>query len=315
MPAPITTMRFRLLSLSHVVAAAIAVLLCPRSARACSVCGSDDPLVATRSSAPNVGALRAALSVSAVTASARSDDDPAVTERLERWVLTPTLVYTPLPRLNLTADLPLQRNLYSATGSGVDSESHALWGLGDGQLGASYFVLSAVDFSAETRQELSLSAGSAFPTGRNGAQADGERLDEHAQLGRGAFGPYAGITYAFHHDPWNVIATVVGRTFTTNHHGYRYGSSLLWSAAVQYRPWDELAFELGTNDHYELHDTQDSDRQTNTGGLVLQASPGLLAQVAGSLWFSARVEIPVYTHLFGEQSLGPTYRMVFRYAF
>ncbi len=293
----------------------LAALLAARPAKACSICGSDDPLVSAENSAPSAGALRAALSVSAVTASARSDDDPLVTERLARLQLTPTLVYSPLRKLNLVADLPLQRNLYSATGSNIASESHTLWGLGDGQLGARYFLLDTIDFSAESRQELALSAGSAFPTGPNDSKADGERLDEHAQLGRGAFGPYAGLTYAFHEDPWNFSVSVIGRTFTTNDFGYRYGSSLLWSAALQYRPWNELAFELGTNDHYELHDAQDGNQQINTGGLVVQASPGLLAQVAGKLWFSARVEIPVYTHLNGQQELGPTYRGVFRYAF
>jgi len=262
-----------------------------------------------------VGALRAALSASAVTASARSDDDPLVTERLERLQLTPTLVYSPFLKLNLVAAVPLQRNLYSATGSDIASESHTLWGLGDAQLGAGYFIVDRVDFSAGSRQELALSAGSAFPTGPNDSKADGERLDEHAQLGRGAFGPYAGITYAFHMDPWNFTASVIGRTFTTNDLGYRYGSSLLWSAALQYRPWTELAFELGTNDHYELHDALDGDKQVNTGGLVVQASPGLLAQVSGKLWFSASVEIPVYTQLNGQQQLGPTYLAVFRYAF
>ncbi len=294
--------------------ATFTMLLVARHAQACSVCGCDDPLVASADSEPHVGTLRAALSASAVTASARSDDDPLVTERLERLKLTPTLVYTPLRMLNVVADLPLQRNLYSATGGGA-SESHALWGIGDAQLGARYFVVSAVDFTARRRQELELSAGSAFPTGPNGSKADGERLDEHAQLGRGAFGPYGGITYAFHRDPWNFTVSVIGRAFTENHYSYRYGSSLLWSAAVQYRPWDELAFELGTNDHYELHDTQDGHRQTNTGGLVLQASPGLVAQVSGQLWFSARVEIPVYTHLNGQQSVGPSYVAIWRYAF
>lgn len=301
--------------LKSCVVSALLALGIARPARACSVCGCDDPLVAAENSAPNVGALRAALAASAVTASAQSDDEPGVTERLERLKLTPTLVYTPIRRLNLSADLPLQRNLYSATSPDEAGESHTLWGIGDGQLGARYFVLSAVDFSARRRQELALSAGTAIPTGPNSSKADGERLDEHAQLGRGAFGPYGGLTYAFHQDPWNFTVSAVGRVFTTNHYGYRYGSSLLFGAAVQYRPWDELAFELGTNDHYELHDTHDGEEQTNTGGLVAEASPGLLAQVSGELWFSARVQIPVYTHLNGQQHVGPTYVAVWRYVF
>lgn len=54
--------------------------------------------------------------------------------------------------------------------------------------------------------------------------------------------------------------------------------------------------------------------QENTGGLVLQAVPGALLQIADGLWLQARVEIPFFTRLFGVQTLGPTYFAVLQWA-
>ncbi|HEY3665476.1 MAG TPA: hypothetical protein VGL19_05725, partial [Polyangiaceae bacterium] len=77
-------------------AAALCLLLRAAPAGACSVCGSDDPLVAVGDASPDAGAVRFALSLSAVTASARSDDEPTETEAVSRIALIPTVVYSPV---------------------------------------------------------------------------------------------------------------------------------------------------------------------------------------------------------------------------
>src|ERR1700742_1927854 len=128
----------------------------PQRARACSVCGSDDPLVAVGDSAPNAGALRVALAASVVSATARSDDDPRATEDITRATLVPTLVYSPLSRLNLALSLPILRNRFRESG-GDDDVAVTLTGIGDAEIGLRYFVWQSVDFSARTRQELALS--------------------------------------------------------------------------------------------------------------------------------------------------------------
>jgi hypothetical protein len=286
--------------------ATLCVVAVCRPARACSVCGCDDPLVAVGDSSPKSGAVRLALSFSAVTASARSDDDPAVTERLTRMTLSPTVVYSPLDRFNVVLSVPLLRNRYRA--SGPDEQiSATLWGLGDAELSARYFFWKGVDFAARRRQNIAISAGTSTPTGRTDATQNGARLDEHAQLGRGAFGPFLAALYAFHEDPWNLTVDATVRTFSTNHYDYHYGSAALWNVALQFRVLESFALHAGLNGRYAVRDRQAGDVQENTGGFVLQAVPGALLQLVDGLWLQARVEIPFVKQLFGVQTLGPTY--------
>ncbi len=281
-------------------------LCASQRALGCSVCGSDDPLVAVGDSAPNAGAVRLALAFSVVSATARSDDDPLVTEDITRATLTPTLVYSPMSRLNLALALPLLRNRYRATG-GDDDVAVTLTGFGDAELGLRYFVWQSIDFSARSRQELALSTGSSLPTGKNSSAVDGERLDEHAQLGRGAFGPHVGVLYALHRDPWHLSADATFRAYSANHYGYRYGEAALWNASAQWATSERFAFELGVSGRYAVNDRQDDEAQQNTGGFVLQAVPGASFGITSTLWLKARIELPFVRDLFGEQTLGPTY--------
>jgi hypothetical protein len=286
--------------------AALWLAFLSKPVRACSVCGCDDPLVAVGDSSPNAGAVRLALSLSVVTASARSDDDPTVTETLTRTALIPTFVYSPLSRLNLVLSVPFLRNRYRA--AGTDQQIAAtLWGVGDAELSARYFLWSDLDLAARRRQRLAVSVGTSLPTGRNDTTQAGERLDEHAQLGRGELGPYVAVLYAFHQDPWNFTVDTTARTFTTNHYDYRYGSAALWNVAMQFRVVERVALDAGINGRYAERDRQSGEAQDNTGGFVLQAVPGASLQLADELWLKARVEVPFVKHLFGVQTLEPTY--------
>jgi len=278
----------------------------PRPAQGCSVCGSDDPLVAVGDSAPNAGALRFALAFSLVTATARSDDDPRVTEDITRAAATPTVVYSPVSRLNLALSLPLLRNRYRATG-GDDDIAVTLTGLGDAEFGLRYFAWQSVDFAARRRQELAFSTGSSLATGKNSSAVAGERLDEHAQLGRGAFGPHLGVLYALHQEPWHFSADATLRAYTENHYGYRYGEAALWNASAQWAVGERAALELALSGRYAARDRQSGEVQTDTGGLVLQAVPGISCGITANLWLKARVELPFVRALFGEQTLGLTY--------
>jgi len=288
------------------VAAALILVVKSELARACSVCGSDDPLVAVGDSSPNAGKLRLALSLSLVNARARSDDDPRVTEEVTRGTLTPTVVFSPLLRLNVALSVPVLRNRYRATGP-EGRLAVTLTGLGDTELGLRYFAWHDVNFVARRRQELAVSLGSSLPTGANDAALDGERLDEHAQVGRGEFGPHIGVLYAFHRDPWHFTADASVRAYTTNHYGYRYGSAALWNVVAEASLTERVALELGVTGRDAAHDRQSAGLQADTGGFVLQAVPGISLGLPGAFWFRARVEVPFVTRLFGVQNLGPTF--------
>jgi len=292
------------------LAAALSVvaLLGAREAHACSVCGCGDPLVLAGDSMPVAGTLRFALEYEYLTATARSDDQPDRTESLTQMTLRPVVVYSPLERLNLVLQIPLVRKdwLLSAT-TEAPTESATPTGLGDIDLGVRVFVWDATSIRAQRRQNLALTAGTSFPTGSDDRTApDGEPLDQHAQLGTGAWGPYVGALYAFHQDPWNFFVSVTGRFRTENARHYKYGDALLWTAQLKFRVVEPFALQLGLDGRYAARDKSEGVLQENTGGMVLSAVPGLAWNFAGPLWLLAQVQIPFATHLYGQQTVGVT---------
>ncbi|HEY3586986.1 MAG TPA: hypothetical protein VGK85_07535 [Myxococcaceae bacterium] len=284
------------------------VVLAPTVARACSVCGCGDPLVLAGDSMPVANTLRFALEYEYLTATARSDDEPDRTESLTQMTLRPVVVYSPFSWANLVLQVPLVRKEWalSAT-STADAENATPMGLGDIDLGLRVFVWDVTSLRAQRRQNLALTAGTSFPTGAGDATtADGERIDQHAQLGTGAWGPYVGALYAFHQDPWNFFVSVSGRFRTTNSYGYRFGDALLWSAQLRFRVVEPFALQLGVAGRYAGHDRSEGVLQENTGGLVVSAVPGLAWNVSGPIWLLAQVQVPFVTHLFGQQTVGVT---------
>jgi hypothetical protein len=292
--------RVMLLAVAALGAAAV-----PRVARACSLCGCGDPLVDVSDSVPHAARFRLALDFEYLTASAASDGDPTATESITQETLRPVVVYSPTERFNLVLQVPLVRKAWELSGASPESATNV--GLGDVDLGARWFFYEHRDFGAMSRQALGISAGISMPTGANDATDDtGMRIDDHAQLGTGSWGPYVGLVYGYHRDPWNLFASVTVRGHTTSSYGYQYGTSLQWSARVDYRITDGFAVEAGLDGRYAAQDTAMGDVQTNTGGLVLSAAPGLSVRVGGDIWLRARIQVPFVTSLDGDQGLGVT---------
>jgi hypothetical protein len=290
------------------VALVASVGLAPAVARACSVCGCGDPLVLAGDSMPVANTLRFALEYEYLSATARSDDEPDRTESLTQMTLRPVVVYSPLSWMNLVLQVPLVRKEWSLSATTTaDTENATPMGLGDIDFGVRVFVWDATSIQAMRRQNLALTAGTSFPTGAGDATtADGERIDQHAQLGTGAWGPYVGALYAFHQDPWNFLVSVTGRFRTTNSYGYRFGNAVLWSAQLRYRVVEPFALQLGVDGRYAGRDTSEGVLQENTGGLVVSAVPGFAWNVVGQVWLLAQVQVPFATHLFGQQTIGVT---------
>jgi len=285
------------------------------SAFACSVCQSGDPLAPAGSAKLDAGQAQIALHYEYLTARARAHDDPLFVEDLMQMTLRPVFSFSPWEVLSTVLQVPVVYKDFSESTPGYAPNVNKSTGLGDVDLGARIFVLSHKDFRNESWHRLGISLGSTLPTGKNDAQANGFRLDEHAQLGIGAFAPYAGVLYAFSKDPWNFFATVSAKRPLVNAYAYRYGPALMWSFAVEYRPVDWLSFGLGLDGRYAWADIQNGLTVSNTGGLVLAAAPVLKLNLFDELWFVARAQIPFASHLFGEQSVGPTFFGGVQYTF
>jgi hypothetical protein len=278
----------------------------PMPAVACSVCGCGDPLVDVSDSVPFAAPLRIALDFEVLTASAASDEEPSATERVTQVTLRPVIVYSPTEELNLVLQVPLVHKDWSRSGGEADG-SMTHMGLGDIDVGARWFFFQRTSFETQSRQAIGVTGGITLPTGPNGATDNGVRVDDHAQLGTGAFGPYLGLSYAYHRDPWNLFASITGRIRTRNSYDYRYGNALQWSVRGDYRVIDEFSLELGIDGRRAARDTVLDEEQTHTGGFVLAAAPGVAVNLYEDLWLRARVQIPFITSLYGTQTVGPTY--------
>ncbi|HEY8205853.1 MAG TPA: hypothetical protein VIG99_00130 [Myxococcaceae bacterium] len=296
-----------------VPAALLGSLLAPAAASACSVCGCGDPLVAAGDAMPVSGNFRVALEGEGLTATAASDEDPTATESIVQYTLRPVVVYSLLGRLNLVLQIPVVRKDWAL--SGAEPETHLDVGLGDLDLGGRFFFWQHTDLAAGRRQNAAVTAGTSLPTGPNDAQEGGARIDDHAQLGTGSFGPYAGLLYAFHQDPWNASVDVSGRFHTANGYGYRYGPALMWTARGTFRPWERLAFSVALDGRMAGFDDLDGEQQVNTGGLVLAATPGVSVGITDGLWLHAQAQVPVYTALHGTQTVGPVFAVSLQYSF
>jgi hypothetical protein len=258
-------------------------------------------------SVPVASTLRFSLDYEYLTATARSDDAPDRTESITQMTLRPVVVYSPVSRINLVLQIPLVRKDWTLSGTSEEPTENAIpTGLGDIDFGARFFLWQSSNIHAQRRQNVALSAGTSFPTGSDDQTVNGERIDQHAQLGTGAWSPYVGALYAFHQDPWNFFVSVTGRFRTTNSYQYKFGDAVLWSMQFRYRVVEPLAFLVGIDGRYAARDRSEGVLQENTGGLVVSAVPGLAWNFTRQLWLLAQVQVPFVTHLFGQQTVGVT---------
>jgi hypothetical protein len=303
-----------LLPSAALAAAAALALAAAGPARACSICGCGDPLLASSDPAAITGGLRLQLDAEYLRIDAGTDGEPGYTDQLTQWSYRLNAVYRPIESLALSATVPWVRKSIRTVGGGTSTSDSSLSGLGDAEIAARYAFWSAVSFGARRVQELAVSAGTALPSGKKDARdSDGNLVDPHGQLGTGGWGPFAGLHYRLEVGDWMGVASLSYRIRTEASYfdgtKYEFGDALLWSVHGQYRPVSRLALDLGLDGRYAVADRAvDSDgtvtsKVENTGGTVLALAPGVYLNAWGGAWIFARAQLPVHQHLFGEQSV------------
>ncbi|HVM33286.1 MAG TPA: transporter [bacterium] len=302
------------------------------AAWACSVCGCGDPLQSSASAHPLAGAVRLDFQSIYLTASAQSDDDVTQTEAVRQVNFNATLNYSPSGDWTLTAMLPLVEKYWTlsagdapAVPGGTLADSGTPFGIGDVMVGARYFFWQDTDFKTKEHQALALSGGAYLPTGGTDFKSGvtGDNLDTHSQLGTGAFGFYGGLLYNHVWDDFtlsanfNVVAHTKALTSdsTSAVWDYAFGTSYTGGISGQYHLADDLAISLAVEGRYADADSKANDSQTavvtapNTGGTVLDLSPGFSWNLSGDSVLYAKVQVPVYTNLIGVQTVDPTYAL------
>jgi hypothetical protein len=283
-------------------------------ALACSVCGCGDPLVGVGQVAGPAGQLGLELDGQWLSQKA-GGDVPDTTDVLNQYSVLLTASYTPVANLNLVVTLPwVWKNMQMEMPDGSRMTSSNLNGFGDMQFGIRWFFWEDTDVGSRTRQTLSVSASTFAPTGNNSAvQSDGERVDEHGQIGTGGWGPSAGLFYRIQGDVWSGYAGVWGLYRSVNSSGYRFGSAALWTVAGQYQPLDWLAVALAVDGRAAGSDVQDGAAVENTGGFLLAAVPAVYVNVFPGGWLLAKAQLPFATKLNGVQTIGPVITAGLRY--
>jgi len=281
----------------------------PGAPRACSICGCGDPLQSAGSVPPLPGGFRFTLQTDYLTATAASDEDPSRTESLTQRGASGTVMYGPAESLSLIGIIPFLGKDWTLSGGDEPAESAKPVGLGDINVGARYYFLQSADYHTMTSQFLALSAGTTIPTGSNDTQAGGERIDQHAQLGTGAWGPYVGLTYVLNGTLWTGSVNATATFHGTNDYDYRFGNSVRWGIEGQRRLGTQFAVSVAGEGRYAARDVSGGEDQVNTGGTVIDVTPGLWWSPAPDWGFYARAQIPVATDLFGEQTVGTTFQI------
>jgi hypothetical protein len=298
-------------------ACALALALIPSLSKACSICGCGDPLLAAGSSMPMAGQWRVSLDAEYLLATAQSDDDPSVTESLDQETIKPVLVYSPTNSLTLALQVPLVRKDWWTSDPNADILATTNLGLGDIDLGGRWFFWQDSELVNKRYQNVALTLGSSLPTGASAITVNGELIDQHAQIGTGAVGPYAGLLYGLNADGWSLSANATYRFRGTNVQGYQYGQAVSFGLGGQYHVADPFALTLGLDGRYADYD-QDwavGAIAAQTGGTVLDVTPGFGWQMGDGFGLNGRVQIPVYTNLFGTQTVTPTVDLSIQYIF
>ncbi len=306
------------------------LLLIPSSSLlACSVCGCGDPMACCGTAHPLTGSWRVSFENIYLTASAQSDDMTGSTESVRQVNLNTTLSYNPTDDLTLTAMFPLVEKYWSYTPSAfalsqqIGPDEGTPFGVGDIMIGVRYFFLSDTDIKNKRHQDLAISAGTYLPTGETNFTSliTGDNLDTHAQLGTGALGIYGGLLYNLRLETFSLSANfnIVTRTKALTNdpsspvYDYTFGTSYTGGIQGQLQAFDSIALSAALEGRYADSDTELKMGGTgiwdtpNTGGTVVDVTPGIWWNISGDSTLYAKIQIPILTHLIGVQSLGPTY--------
>jgi len=287
-----------------------ALVLVPRSGTACSMCHCGDPtlnLVGSQVFVPDT--WHVGFDTDFYSKDQVAEDDPTTREREDESRFTFSVSRTFASRLTLVGRVPIShRSITSTEGTST------MTGLSDPELLAYYRIYGTTHSSW-----LSLNLGLRSGWGKNDAQVDGERAEEHLQPGTGAAGVSPGLTFSQlvgSGDVSSLFGSLQGRFNGRNDVGYQYGDVLLANLAYERRLAGRLNGVVEMNFRSARRDEeQPGEPGPNTGVNVLYVSPRLLLRSTGEMWLRAGVQIPVWKDLYGDQDehvnvlLGLTFKL------
>ena len=286
----------------RLVAGCLAIFLCARPARACSVCGCDPAALTVGLDRPSSGSLRVGLEDRYLV---KESGEGASFEGERENRLALRAQYAPARGFVAQLDLPfyLWRD-HRGAGGFTDDTAH---GLGDAQLTVRYELLRKGGFVP--RHVLAVALALKLPTGANNRMGGG---DPHLQLGSGSWDPSVGLWYTFGDHPWTWYAGGVARLNGEGGRGFHYGNAVFGTAGVRRAFFDErLVLSLEAQARYAGYDTaRTSDpaaraADPDSGGFLGYATSGAAIALGQDLLLRLQLQLPLVAALHGAQSEHP----------
>ncbi len=249
-----------------------------------------------------VGEVVTSLEAQAHARAGTSAEDPAFVERTEDVLVLAAFSFSPRERIDVTFTASLLWRTWSAQTEGYSPYVVRNAALGDADLSVRYGVPLC-------SWQVFFAIGSSLPTGPNELQADGYRVDEHAQLGSGALGPYAAIAARRELESAWLAASVTGAWPLENRNGYALGPSLALSGSWGTSLGKGLEPQLELKVRHAAPDRHGRVAEAHSGGLLVSATPVLAFRLVGPVVLYGGVELPIASSLLGEQSVGPRFRL------
>ncbi len=272
------------------------VFLCllaqPARTRACASCGCGDPtLTALFMEKPFRNRIRLALEERLGAHSAGIFFEKSLVSRT-----TFSASWSPTAFLTLAAQVPMV-----LVRSDADKrETRHIIGLGD----VDWWVrlLAYRDRRFSPRHILALLAGLKTPTGPRINDSTGYPAEDDLQPGSGSWDPEFGAGYSYFGSLLSIFVTANYRYTTSGYRGYRRGSVLGASLAVQFAINSRTALVLGTDIGYTLASQLATGALApDTGGFLLSAAPGLLIALRTNFLLRLGLQVPVLEHWRGLQ--------------
>jgi hypothetical protein len=287
------------------VAGLFLVVSSTRVVEACSICRCGDPTFnALGSDSYHAEGFRAAFDWERFD---KSQGDPAVeAEGVVENRFTALLSYGFNDRLAVTGRIPFSHRNLVATEEGVAGDPTTSNGLSDPEFYAQFRLWSSpFGPGLGRRSSISLIGGVKTAWGQNDKRdANGDRLDEHAQPGTGSTDEFGGVSwlYLFNKDS-ALFVSAQYRHPGENDFGYRYGRTILGNVAYEHKLGSRVDGVIELNGRHAKRDTVDAlgTVDDDTGGTLLYVTPRILVSVAKSVVLRAAVQIPIVKDLYGTQ--------------
>ncbi len=236
----------------------------------------------------------------------KSQGPPGDSESEVQNSITATVFYSFGEQVNLVARIPYSFKTITMAGDGMSDVTRTN-GLSDPEFFA-WIRLWGSDLAPGVGRRAWVSAQVGVKThwGQDDVtDADGIRVDQHAQPGTGSTDVFAGLGGFYLLDVTSsTFGSVQYRWTGTNPYGYKYGRIFLANLGYERKLGSTVDAILELNYRWAGKDTVDSSGETDpdTGGAVLYVTPRVLMNLGGGFVARAAVLIPTFKNLNGYQT-------------